>query len=109
MKVPCPGESKTSCSIEDPQLVACADCQHCVDVGMLGDNAVSRDEGVLHAFFVVVPVRSSLQVLVVVAVISYFQQSEPPCPNIQQLQVALAPAFGEKMMALSFAFCFCCS
>ena len=30
----------------------------------------------LHAFFVVVPVRSSLHVLVVVAVISYFQQGQ---------------------------------
>ena len=46
----------------------------------------------LHAFFLVVPVRSSLHALMVVAVISYFQQFEdlvdPP------LLLVLPPLFG---------------
>ena len=44
----------------------------------------------LHAFFLVVPVRSSLHVIVVVAVISYFQHMEDQpgfereVPNLEQ-------------------------
>ena len=49
----------------------------------------------LHAFFLVVPVRSSLHVLVVVAVILYFQQREPlEPPKLQEAKTVNLCSYG---------------
>ena len=49
----------------------------------------------LHAFFLVVPIRSSLHVLMVVAVISCFQQFELSAHGLAMFDVNLAHSFAK--------------